>query len=323
MAQYPPRLHNEIYSFIEPAKFRGSLKGRVVLLTGAAGTIGQALAQCFAVAGATLVLVYNRTVPSPELKNNCATLGAGPIYLIKCNISDYDDCQGLVGKVWCTSFLRLFLVAIMTFVGKEIGVIDILINNAGTDHLGPTHSLEPNRMLEGLKVNLLGPFYLTQLAMRGFMERRQGCVINIASRGGTADIPFNTVYCTAKAALIRMTSCWQAELDLMGLDNIQLYALHPGAVPSKLTSSDGLSNFFADYPQAMESFLEILKGFKDTPYLSGMTSVALATGIAKEVLRGKYFDAQHDLEDVIAQASVLKANPELYTLAHLLNVLLF
>lgn len=61
-------------------------------------------------------------------------------------------------------------------------------------------------------------------------------------------------------------------------------------------------------------FLDSLKTFKDSPHLSGMVSVALATGIAKEALKGKYFDVQQDLEDVITQASAIRADPELYTL---------
>jgi hypothetical protein len=60
--------------------------------------------------------------------------------------------------------------------------------------------------------------------------------------------------------------------------------------------------------------LDTLKNFKDSPYLSGMASVALATGIAKKALKGKYFDVQQDLEDVITQASAIRADPELYTL---------
>jgi hypothetical protein len=45
-----------------------------------------------------------------------------------------------------------------------------------------------------------------------------------------------------------------------------------------------------------------------------MICVALATGLAKDVLKGKYFDVGQDLEDVLAQAPAIKANPDLYTL---------
>jgi hypothetical protein len=59
---------------------------------------------------------------------------------------------------------------------------------------------------------------------------------------------------------------------------------------------------------------EGLKGFKDSPHLSGMVCVALATGIAKDILKGRYFDVQHDLEDVITQGEVVRNNPDIYGL---------
>lgn len=54
--------------------------------------------------------------------------------------------------------------------------------------------------------------------------------------------------------------------------------------------------------------------YDDSPYLNGMVCVALATGVGKEVLRGKYFDVGQDLEDVLAQREALRQNPDLYGL---------
>ena len=67
--------------------------------TGSAGTIGKALAECFAVAGAKLVLVYNRTRPSPEFEEKCRDLGARGVTLIQCNVADLQGCRSLVQKV--------------------------------------------------------------------------------------------------------------------------------------------------------------------------------------------------------------------------------
>ena len=54
--------------------------------------------------------------------------------------------------------------------------------------------------------------------------------------------------------------------------------------------------------------------YDDSPYLNGMVCVALATGIARHVLRGRYIDVGQDLEDILAQAQALKDNPDLYML---------
>lgn len=50
------------------------------------------------------------------------------------------------------------------------------------------------------------------------------------------------------------------------------------------------------------------------PHLAGMSCVALATGIAKDVLRGRYYDVGQNLEDVIGQPALLEADPLLHTL---------
>jgi NAD(P)-dependent dehydrogenase (short-subunit alcohol dehydrogenase family) len=62
-------------------------------------------------------------------------------------------------------------------------------------------------------------------------DRRQGCIINIASRSGTVDVPMTLGYVSSKAALIRATHTLQKEMELDGLDSaIHFYALHPGGV---------------------------------------------------------------------------------------------
>jgi hypothetical protein len=56
-----------------------------------------------------------------------------------------------------------------------------------------------------------------------------------------------------------------------------------------------------------------LEKFKDSPFLAGMTSVALASGMAKKLLRGRYFDCEQDLSDVLAQGEEISKKPY-YTL---------
>ena len=66
-------------------------------------------------------------------------------------------------------------------------------------------------------------------------ERGHGCIINIASRSGTVDVPMTLGYVTSKAALIRATHTLQTEMELDGLDPaIHMYALHPGGVKGNM-----------------------------------------------------------------------------------------
>ena len=67
-------------------------------------------------------------------------------------------------------------------------------------------------------------------------------------------------------------------------------------------------------PEGQAFFTNTLDVYNDSPYLNGMVCVALATGLGKRVLRGKYFDVGQDLEDVLAQGEALEADPGLYSL---------
>lgn len=54
--------------------------------------------------------------------------------------------------------------------------------------------------------------------------------------------------------------------------------------------------------------------YNDSPYLNGMVCVALAAGVGKKLLRGRYIDVGQDLEDILAQPEALTENPDLYML---------
>jgi NAD(P)-dependent dehydrogenase (short-subunit alcohol dehydrogenase family) len=97
------------------------------------------------------------------------------------------------------------------------------------------HLQEPQHFIGDIAVNFHGPYYLMRLLVPTFREQRSGCVLNIASRAGTVDIPFSTSYCASKAALINLTACTQKECDVEGYEDIHLYALHPGGVRSEMT----------------------------------------------------------------------------------------
>ncbi|KAK4201710.1 hypothetical protein QBC40DRAFT_347636 [Triangularia verruculosa] len=298
-AQFIPRFRTDIYPFIAPSKFRGSLRDKVTIVTGAAGVIGQGLAESFAVAGAKLVLTYNRTPPPPELKERCLRFGASDVTFVQCNVAELAGCEALVKET-----LDLH------------GRADILINNAGANGLGPLHAQAPEDFIKEIAVNFHGPYYLMRLLLPHFREQKSGCVLNIASRAGTVAIPYSTGYCSSKAALINLTACAQKELDIDGLGgDVHMYSLHPGGIKSAMTlkkySAESVSNLPA---QAQSKFVNALDIYDDSPYLNGMVCVALATGVGKEVLRGKYFDVGQDLEDVFTQGEALKQDPDLYGL---------
>ncbi|KAK1781489.1 hypothetical protein QBC45DRAFT_405630 [Copromyces sp. CBS 386.78] len=297
--QFAPRSHNDVYPFIHPSKFRGALLDQVAIITGSTGAIGQALAESFAVAGAKLVLTYNNTPPPATLKERCINLGASGVIFIKCNVAELKGCEDLIKQTYETH-----------------GKVDILINNAGANSLGLFDTQPPEAFIHELAVNLHGPYYLMRLLLPHFKSQRSGCILNIASRAGTVAIPYSTGYCASKAALINLTACVQKEVDVEGLDNVHLYSLHPGGIKSAMTLSKYSPSSISTLPPATQSaFTNSFDTlYNDSPYLNGMTCVALATGIAKLVLRGKYVDVGQDLEDILDQPEAIKLDENLYSL---------
>ncbi|KAK1753393.1 hypothetical protein QBC47DRAFT_453283 [Echria macrotheca] len=298
MTQFIPRFRTDVYPFIAPSKFRGALQDKVAIITGATGTIGQGLAESFAVAGAKLVLTYNRTPPPSSLTERCVKFGASSIDFVSCDVSSLEGCEALVQRA-----LQLH------------GRIDILINNAGANSLTPMDTQAPADFMHEMAVNFNGPYLLMRLVLPKFKAQGAGCILNISSRAGTVAIPYSTSYCASKAALINLTSCVQKEVDIEGLDDVHLYSLHPGGIKSAMTlkkyGQDSLQNL---PPQARGKFANQLDIYNDSPYLNGMLCVALATGIGKTVLRGRYLDVGQDLEDILAQPDALRGDPDLYML---------
>ncbi|KAH7628324.1 hypothetical protein B0T09DRAFT_346417 [Sordaria sp. MPI-SDFR-AT-0083] len=297
--QFAPRSHNDVYPFIHPKKFKGALQDKVTIITGSAGAIGQALAESFSVAGAKLVLTYNNTPPPTTLREKCVDLGAGDVAFVKCNVAELEGCEDLVKQVI-----------------KHYGRVDILINNAGANSLGLFDTQPPEAFIHELAVNLHGPYYLMRLLLPHFKSQRSGCILNIASRAGTVAIPYSTGYCAGKAALINLTACVQKEVDIDRLDDVHLYSLHLGGIKSAMTLSKYSPSSISTLPPATHSVFtnSFNTLYNDSPYLNGMACVALASGIAKHVLRGKYVDVGQDLEDILAQAEAIKLDEELYSL---------
>lgn len=146
-----------------------------------------------------------------------------------------------------------------------------------------------------IEVNFKGPLLLMFEVLPRMRDRGQGCIINIASRSGTVDVPMALGYNTSKAALIRATHTLQREMEVDGLDpGIHMYALHPGGVFTDMGGSAAAPDVKAKYGDATRDEATFKSLFKDPPVLCGQTCAFLASGKGKE-LRGLYIDCRQDL----------------------------
>ncbi len=206
----------------------GRLDGRIALVTGGSRGIGLATAKRLRDDGARVVIVSRKQAALDEAARS---LGDG-IVPIACHLGEPAQVAALVERV-----------------SREVGLIDVLVNNAGTNpHFGPLLTAEPGAYRKTFEVNLDGPFLLTQAVARRLVDAgKPGSIVNVASVFGLVGAPLQGVYAMTKAALISLTKTFAVEL---GSSRIRVNAIAPGLVDTRLaaalTANPALAKVFTD-----------------------------------------------------------------------------
>ncbi|NOD94451.1 SDR family oxidoreductase [Ruegeria sp. HKCCD4884] len=194
------------------------LHGKTVLLTGATGSIGQAIARELAAEGARVLLHYNSNAARADAL--ATDLGLGAIALAA-NLSDPMGPNAL----WDAAL-------------AQAGHIDALINNAGVLTVSSVDDpLEAwHRAWQGdLQLNLMAAADLSRAAIRHFRARGGGRIINMASRAGQGGYRAEAMsYGATKAALINLT---QSIACGFAADGITAVAIAPGWVRTEMSES--------------------------------------------------------------------------------------
>jgi short-subunit dehydrogenase len=115
---------------------------------------------------------------------------------------------------------------------REVGEIDILVNNIGQSKLGPLEEIPVNKFREMFEINLFGQVHLTQLFLHGMRERHRGMIINIGSLSGRFSLPFQSAYSASKAAVRSYTQCLRQELKDQG---IRVVLVEPSDIRTTIT----------------------------------------------------------------------------------------
>src|SRR5688572_20807959 len=139
------------------------LKGKNVLITGASSGIGQAIAVRFAQEGANVAINHRNSAEQAEVTLALAQKARteSTHFVIQADIAQEDQVKSMFSKV-----LGVF------------GSLDVLINNAGIQKPCPSHEIETADFDRVLAVNLRGPFLCSREAIRHFLARGGGVIIN-------------------------------------------------------------------------------------------------------------------------------------------------
>ena len=104
----------------------------------------------------------------------------------------------------------------------EAGHFDVLINNAGSGHFGPTENLSEKEIASQFQILVFGQIQLMQLALRHMQARGEGLIINVTSLASRLPVPFMAAYNAAKAAMASFTMSIQLELGNSGVHVVDL-----------------------------------------------------------------------------------------------------
>lgn len=188
------------------------LENKVAFITGARRGIGRAIALELAAAGADCVLIA-RTAPD-ELAQEITGMGRRALALAV-DVADAAACESAIKQTV-----------------KELGGIDILINNAGINDDGLLMRMKQEQWQRVLDVNLNGAFYCTKAALRPMLKKAQGRVINISSVIGQMGNAGQANYAASKAGLIGFTKSLAKEVGSRG---ITANAIAPGFISTDMT----------------------------------------------------------------------------------------
>ncbi|MGH8998305.1 MAG: SDR family NAD(P)-dependent oxidoreductase [Acidimicrobiia bacterium] len=189
---------------------RFDLAGLGALVTGGASGLGRAVAARM-VSDDARVVVIDRDGADTAAKELGAVAG------ITGDVSDAADVARAVSQA-----------------EAALGAVDVLVNNAGINGVGPPKALHETDDAEWatvMAVNLTGPFLLARAVVPGMIARGGGAIVNVASIAGIASFPLRAPYSATKAGLLSLTRVMAAEYAEAG---IRVNAVCPGWIDTPM-----------------------------------------------------------------------------------------
>jgi NAD(P)-dependent dehydrogenase (short-subunit alcohol dehydrogenase family) len=164
------------------------MKGKVILITGGAGALGQTVVRAFVSAGASVILGDLNPVQLPG------------VTALKADFTDQTQVRGLVNEVIQSS-----------------GRLDALVNLIGGFATGRVVDTDVSLWQRMLAMNLTSAFLLSQAVLPSMLERRQGRIVHVAAQAALEPFPGAAAYIVSKAGLVALIRTLSKELNGSGV----------------------------------------------------------------------------------------------------------
>ena len=248
------------------------VRGKLVLITGAAMGMGKLTAEKFAGAGAKLVLL---DMNEEELDKTAREIGLRGTNVWKF-VQDVTDREGIY--------------ALADRIQDEIGTVDILINNAGIVQGGALLETDDALLIKHYEVNVFGCMWFMKAFLPGMIRKGEGHVVNMASASGLIGVPMLSAYASSKWALIGLSESMRLEMETLGHEGIKFSTICPSYVDTgmfKGVKPPLLTTFLKPNTMANKIFEAVVeeKTLVIEPFMVKLTPAL------KALLPGHVFDA--------------------------------
>jgi NAD(P)-dependent dehydrogenase (short-subunit alcohol dehydrogenase family) len=215
---------------------RGTLSGKVALVTGGSRGIGLAIARALAAEGVKVSVTGLSDAHLSAAKSKIESAGPAAVETLRADVRRHEDIER----------------AINATVGR-FGGLDILINNAGIGIFADVADMTPAQWSDIIDTNLTGLFNACHAAIPHLRQRGGGFIVNISSLSGTNPFVKGAAYCASKAGVNAFSEALMQEVRH---DGIRVSCVAPGSVATEFAQGDAQKG--ADWKVSPDEVAEVV-----------------------------------------------------------------
>jgi NAD(P)-dependent dehydrogenase (short-subunit alcohol dehydrogenase family) len=251
------------------AKQLRSLNGQVVAITGGARGIGRATAAALIAQGARVGI---GDIDAALVAQTASELGSGTIGL-PLDVTDRESFVNFLDEV-----------------ERQLGPLDVLVNNAGIMPIGPFIAETDAQADRMIAINVQGVILGSKLAIERFTPRRRGHIVQLASIAGKGGFPGVATYCASKHAVVGLTESLRSELRGTGIEvhqvlpigvNTELYSGVSAARGMKMPEPEDVGNTIVELLQTGKFELFVPRNVGVLVRLQGLMPRRVADAIVR------------------------------------------
>jgi 3-hydroxybutyrate dehydrogenase len=177
-----------------------SLKGKNAVITGSTSGIGLGIAKALAAEGCNIMLNGLPTADCEGIRSELAAKSGVKVLFDPADVSKTAEVRRLIKRA-----------------EDELGSVDVLVNNAGIQHVSPIEDFPEEKLDLIMRINFFSAFHAIAAALPGMKARKWGRIIDITSAHSIVASPFKSAYVSSKHAVMGLTKTVALEVAEMGI----------------------------------------------------------------------------------------------------------